>query len=132
MARSSEIEFETAFAIYANTGIIGEGGTARVYRVEDTGGQPWAVKVLDPKKASRDKLKRFKNEYAFCSNHPHHNIVTVLDHGVAVVDGAKSPFFVMPLFDGSLRTVLEHGVPAQKALELFAQILDGVEAAHLL
>jgi serine/threonine protein kinase len=132
MARSKGITFETAFGTYASAGIVGEGGTARVYRAQDTGGQGWAVKVLDPKKASADKLKRFRNEYAFCSNHPHRNIVAVVDHGVTVVDGAKSPFFVMPLFDGSLRTVLANGVQAQKVLALFAQILDGVEAAHLL
>lgn len=130
MARRQQIIFESAFSTYQSTGIVGEGGSARVYSSKDTNGEEWAVKVLDQNKASRDKLKRFKNEYAFCSNHPHRNIVSVVDHGVVVVDGVQSPFFVMPLFDGSLRTVLDHGIAPEKALIFFDQILDGLEAAH--
>jgi serine/threonine protein kinase len=124
--------FETTFASYTSTRIIGEGGTARVYQTNDQDGQPWAVKVLDPKKASRDKLKRFQNEYIFCSKHSHSNIVTVVDHGVTLIDGVKSPFFVMPLFEGSLRNLMVQGIPTENVLPLFSQILSGVEAAHML
>jgi serine/threonine protein kinase len=130
MAQS--IRFGTTFATYTNAQIIGTGGSARVYRTNDQDGQPWAVKVLDPIKVSRDKLKRFQNEYAFCSEHSHPHIVTVADHGIVLVDGVKSPFLVMPLFDGSLRKVMDEGIPTPKVLPLFSQILDGVEAAHLL
>jgi serine/threonine protein kinase len=65
------------------------------------------------------------------NNNSHRNIVTAVDYGVALVDGVKSPFFVMPLFNDSLRTVMARGIPVQKALPIFSQILDGVEAAHL-
>jgi serine/threonine protein kinase len=124
--------FETASDSYTSTRIIGEGGAARVYQTNDQDGQPWAVKVLDPRKASRDKLKRFRNEYTFCSKHSHPNTVTVVDHGFTLIDGMKSPFFVMPLFNGSLRELMAQGIPTEKVLPLFSQVLNGVEAAHML
>jgi serine/threonine protein kinase len=124
--------FETTFASYTSSQIIGEGGSARVYQTNDQDGQPWAIKVLDPRKASRDKLKRFQNEFTFGSKHSHPNIVTVVDHGVVLIDRVKSPFFVMPLFDGSLRNLMMQGIPRAKVLPLFSQILNGVEAAHML
>ncbi len=37
----------------------------------------------------------------------------------------------MPLYDGSLRTLLAAGIPAEKVLYYFSQLLEGVEAAHL-
>jgi serine/threonine protein kinase len=37
----------------------------------------------------------------------------------------------MPLYDGSLRDLLKAGISPHKVLNYFAQILDGVEAAHI-
>jgi serine/threonine protein kinase len=37
----------------------------------------------------------------------------------------------MPLYDGSLRDLLKAGIFPNKVLKYFAQILDGVEAAHI-
>lgn len=77
-------------------------------------------------------MKRFKNEVDFCSRNRHPNIITVVDSG-NVVDGKKDvPFYVMPLYATSLRKLLEAGIPPEKALSYFTQLLDGVEAAHLL
>jgi serine/threonine protein kinase len=56
----------------------------------------------------------------------------VLDSGV-VLDGEKRlPFYVMPLYKGTLRTVIKEGLAPDRVLPLFDQILSGVEAAHLL
>jgi len=57
--------------------------------------------------------------------------VTVTDHGNYAQDMKYSPFYVMPLYDGSMRKLLNSGLPNEKALKYFANILDGVEAAHL-
>lgn len=73
-------------------------------------------------------MKRFENEFRFCSRNKHKNIITVLDHGLTN-DGA--PFFVMPLFDGSLRGFIG-GLEIKNAIEIFLSILNGVEAAHQL
>jgi len=49
-----------------------------------------------------------------------------------VLDRQKRlPFYVMPLYDSSLRKLMEGGVSPGDVLKLFNDILDGVEAAHL-
>src|SRR5574341_2366633 len=132
MARKSPLKFETAFSRLEEKRLIGNGGAGRVYECTDEEGSVWAVKVLDPHRATSEKLKRFKNEYSFCAKHPHANIVGVTDAGVVELGGVKVPFFVMPYFPESLRTLFEKGkLPPADALKLYGWILDGVEAAHL-
>lgn len=131
MSLSKPVIFETTFTYYTGTDIVGEGGAGRVYRATDDAENVYAIKLLDAAKASREKVKRFKNEVEFSLRNRHQNIITVIDHGV-FIDGKKhSPFYVMPLYKGSLRTLLVTGIPPDKVLFYFAQLLDGVEAAHL-
>lgn len=126
-AKKSTIQFKTAFATYSAIEIIGEGGSGKVFKATDDFNHSVAVKVLDPSKATKEKLKRFKNEYTFCSRNRHRNIVTVIDYGVGS-DG--SPFFVMPLYKSSLRNYMAK-ISVTDVFSLFCKILDGVEAAHL-
>ena len=123
--------FNTTFATYTATRIVGEGGSGYILGANDEEGDPHAIKWLDPARATREKVRRFKNELLFCSGNRHPHILTVVDHGVFFKEGCSSPFYVMPLYDGSLRDLLRDGIPPHKALIYFAQILDGVEAAHL-
>ena len=123
--------FTSTFATYTATHIIGEGGSGRIFEASDDAGGIYAIKWLDPAKATKEKVKRFKNELQFCIRNQHNHILTVLDHGVFIKEEGNSPFYVMPLFDGSLRDLLEAGIPPAKVLHYFAQILDGVEAAHI-
>lgn len=123
--------FESPFAIYTAKMLVGQGGSGRVYQVEDDSGRSWALKVLDPNRTSRDKLRRFKNEYLFGMRNTHPNIISVSDHGVWNDRGKSSPFYVMPLYDRSLRDLIEGRISTAETLRLFSQILDGVEAAHL-
>jgi len=131
MPKSELPEFQTAFATYKAIEIIGAGGAGRVYSVTDETGAPFAVKLLDPAQARGEKLKRFKNELSFCLQKKHRNILTVLDHGVYLEGTVRSPFYVMPLFDSSLRPLLQEGINPGKIMPYFGQILDGAEAAHL-
>lgn len=124
-------ELETATDVYAVEGSIGEGGSGSVYAVKDGAGNVWAAKVLSPRTADSGKRRRFKNELEFLLKNQHRNIVTVRDHGIAEVEGSRVPFFVMPLFSSTLRSVLKKGITPQSVLPLFSQVLDGVEAAHL-
>lgn len=119
---------KTAFAQYSIGGTKGEGGSGVVYEASDDEGNKFAIKVLDPAKASKEKLKRFKNEFAFCSRDRHPNIIRVLDYGITDNDIS---FFVMPLYDYSLRKIIGH-LDANKAIHIFNKIMDGVEAAHKL
>jgi eukaryotic-like serine/threonine-protein kinase len=118
----------TTFCVYSIIDIIGQGGSGIVYSATDQDGEQVAIKCLDPRLASRDKLKRFKNELSFCSKTEHPNLIKVVDHGITA-DGES--FFVMQRYDSSLRALigeLEH----KPAIEVFARLLDGVEAAHKL
>lgn len=131
MSMSKLVIFETAFTHYTGTKIIGQGGAGRVYQATDDAENMYAIKLLDSAKPNSEKMKRFKNEVEFCRRNQHQNIITVNDYGI-FIDGKKhSPFYVMPLYKGSLRTLLASGIPPEKVPVYFAQLLDGVEAAHI-
>ena len=125
------IEFETAFETYTATDVIGEGGAARVYRATDDEGTQFAVKLLKSQSTTREKRKRFKNEIDFCSRINHKNIVPVIGHGALTEGKSASVFYVMPLYSGSFRNLLEQGVKPEETGQHLVQLLDGVEAAHL-
>ena len=123
--------FETPFDIYTEAGLLGEGGAGRVYEVQNDRGETFALKCLSPDKITTERRKRFKNEIGFCQRTLHRNIVRVLDTGVIELKGTMCPFYVMPMCKSTLRSMLDSTPPIQ-VLGLFAQILDGVEAAHKL
>src|SRR5207253_1301955 len=100
-----------------------------VYEITDGEGSVFAAKILDQAKATRSRLKRFQNEISFCSKIAHRNIVPVLGHGVT---SSGATFYVMPLYSGTLRDLMSKGVAPEAVLPYFGQILDGVDAAHLL
>src|SRR5262245_14978086 len=132
MAPKSNLVFETAIDTYQGQEILGEGGAGTVYKVSNSDGEFFAVKLLDPHKTNTKKLKRFKNELTFCQRNKHKNIVTVLDHGVIEFKEKNPPFYVMPFYPSTLRKLMDDGIPHNKVLDYFAQILDGLDAAHLL
>ncbi len=121
-------QLRTTFTFYTHFEHIGEGGCGIVYSAKEESGSAVAIKILDPAKANREKLKRFENEYRFCSRNKHPNIITVLDHGLTE---EQSPFFVMPLYKGSIRRLIGKLSP-RDALSVFEKVLDGVDAAHKL
>ncbi|MBN1361945.1 MAG: protein kinase [Sedimentisphaerales bacterium] len=131
MGLKKRLVFHTTFADYRATQIIGQGGSGRIFEAVDDSGEKWAIKVLDVVKATKERTKRFKNELMFCFKNEHQHIVTVVDHGLIVEGEDTAPFYVMPRYDASLRALLKDGIPRHGALEYFAQILDGVEAAHM-
>lgn len=131
MSSKRKMLFQTTFTTYTEADIIGEGGSGRIFKVVDDSGDSWALKLLDFRKATKKKSKRFKNEVLFCLKNKHPNIVTVVDHGISVQEMRSSPFYVMPLYHGSMRKLLKSGISTDRVLKFFANILDGVEAAHL-
>jgi serine/threonine protein kinase len=130
MAKLNEqVILQTAFREYTIDEQIGEGGAGRVFAGTDDAGNAVAIKVLS--QSSADKKRRFKNEIAFLASHKHRNLVSVIDYGVAVTKVVSGPFYVMRRYDASLRSVMADAVAPDRALQLFSQMLDGVEAAHL-
>ena len=125
----SPVTLETAFNEYIVDEVVGEGGAGRVFGGKSGTGEAIAVKLLTS--TAKDKRRRFKNEAAFLSRNQHRNVVTVLDHGVANHADITGPFYVMKRYDSNLRAALKSSMPPAYLLRAFAQVLDGVEAAHL-
>ncbi len=123
--------FETPFESYQALKLLGEGGAGRVYEASDSAGNTVAIKYLVPERISAEKQKRFKNEISFCQKQDHGNILQILDTGVTYIRETKCPFYVMPLYSGTLRSRMANIQP-NSVLTFFSQILDGVEAAHLM
>ena len=112
--------------------LIGKGGMGAVYEATDLRiSRKVAVKILSGAMfGNKDALRRFEREAQTAGRLQHPNIVTVFDYGVLSTEGA---FLVMELVRGeSLADLLKQkgnlDLPTTK--EWFAQVLDGLEAAH--
>jgi serine/threonine protein kinase len=125
------LTFETAFETYRTSGVLGEGGAGRVYSAASNAGAEVALKSLLPERVSTERIRRFKNEIQFCQRNEHQNVLKVIDHGVIVIKDVKCPFYVMKRYPGTLKTLMP-GLKLDDVLPHFAQILDGVDAAHKL
>jgi len=101
-----------------------------VYRARDSRlGRDVALKILTAEFASNpDRRRRFEQESRAASALSHPNIVAVYDVGDQ--DGVS--YIVSELVEGeSLRDLIERGpVPLRKAIDLGAQIAEGLAAAH--
>ena len=128
--RKTPETFETAFGTFKVQGVLGEGGTGRVFDVQDEDGISWAIKCLQPTALTRDRVKRFKNEIVFCSKNRHVNIVSVTDWGLVDIAGNRVPFYVMQRFPSTLRQQMRTGIEPDDVLLLFDQLLAGIETAH--
>lgn len=115
----------TAFATYAVGKSIGQGGNGYVYEISENG-KKTAAKVLDKSRATREKLKRFENEFRFCSIDRHPSIMRVQEYGLT---DEGTPFFTMPLYKGSLRSLIG-SLTEDQCFSVVKKVLDGVEAAH--
>ena len=120
----------TAFSEYTIDRQINQGGNGTVFLVHNKANEKFALKVIDRNKTSTEKLKRFKNEIAFCENSDNPNVVKVLDHGTYTVDDENLVFYIMPVYDQTLRGLMAEGIAANKALPIITQILSGLRFAH--
>jgi serine/threonine protein kinase len=113
------------FSTYSLGKNIGSGGAGIVYEARTEDDELCAVKILKTDQTS--KAKRFKNEIFFGVRNRHRNIISALDFGRTA--DAKI-FYVMPIYSSTLRKLISDGIKKEGVLDFFAQILDGVEAAH--
>jgi serine/threonine-protein kinase len=123
---------QTIGARYRIRGVLGEGGMGTVYDAEHLGlARHVAIKVLSPAHAKkRVSVKRFQQEARAAGAIGHPNICEVYDLGL-LEDG--SPYLVMEKLVGytlSDRIAKEGGLPFDDVVEVIAQVLSGLIAAH--
>jgi len=118
MPLKKRIIFQTAFETYTASDIIGQGGSGYVYKCQDSNGNFLAVKLLNPQNVTKDRLKRFKNEVLFCQQNNHKNVLKIIDDGPYLQGDKPVPFYVMPLYDSSLRDLLNTGIKTDRILTL--------------
>lgn len=108
---------------------IGSGGNGRVFSASNENGEIVAIKFVD-RTIVNNKLKRLKNEIAFCEQHNHKNIVRILDKGCLCLGEIEYVFYVMPLYKETLRSKINNNVSPDDAVNIFVGILEGLEYAH--
>jgi eukaryotic-like serine/threonine-protein kinase len=115
--------------------VLGEGGMGIVYRAIDPvmNHREVAVKTIrDPQ--DKAALDLFKRECAVLTSITHPNIVDIWDIGETEEEGAKRPFFVMPLLQGTtLQELIKTSSPrltVERSVQMIAQVCRGLQAAH--
>jgi len=112
--------------------LIGEGGMGAVYECEHEAiRRHVAVKVLFPQFANdAEAVLRFHREAQAAGRIGHDNICEVIDIGRLP---AGAPYLVMPLLKGEPLSAIiqrEAPLPPGRAIDLAAQVLDALGAAH--
>jgi len=113
-------------------GLLGEGGTARVYLARDEAtGKPVAVKRLHPELARSPHLRdRLLAEADIVRSVHHDHVVNVLD---VVSDPDGESYFVMEHLAGepiSSRLAREGALPLSDALIIGVQVAGALDAIH--
>lgn len=110
---------------------IGAGGVGRVFEAQNLAlGKKVAVKLILDRAATAQIIVRLEREAAIVAGLHHPNICQAYDMG-RLPGGA--PFVVFERLFGETLADRTHGVlqlPVRAALDLFAQLLSGLEAAH--
>ncbi|HET6232517.1 MAG TPA: serine/threonine-protein kinase [Longimicrobiaceae bacterium] len=112
---------------------LGEGGQAQTFLVRDKEGDPDARFALKRLK-NVNRVERFEQEIqaVMALNHP--NVLSLVDYSLRIEGKREKPYMVTEYCAGGS---LASGDPSRwesdpaATLELFAQICDGVAAAHL-
>lgn len=119
----------TAFNDYTLTKQIGEGGNGRVFSATDSSGDKVAIKFVSHD-ISGSKLKRLKNEIYFCERSEHNNVIRIIDHGYGEFDEGIFSFYVMPLYEKTLRNLISDGLEPENAIAIFTGLMSGLYYAH--
>jgi len=120
----------TTFDEYRIVRQISQGGNGTVFLAKNAGNDEVAIKVVDKARTTQDKLRRFKNEIAFCQNNQHPNIVKILDNGALKQDQLDVIFYVMPYYPHTLRDEMQNDLTPEKKLNIFLQLLRALGYAH--
>ncbi|MBS0198107.1 MAG: serine/threonine protein kinase [Planctomycetes bacterium] len=122
---------------YRIRSLIGRGGMADVYEAVQPGidgeERPVALKLLRPGQLPADAARRFRREVRAIAMLDHPGICKLLDSGVFTTDEGPRDFCVLELIRGLPITqhTAANGLNQRARLELFLQVCDAIEYAHL-
>jgi len=114
---------------YTVDGVLGQGGFAWVLSARTTSGAPVALKVLKPRYGGDPSFEeRFRQEAEVAADLTHPNIIRILDVGHA----GRFSYFAMPIYAGSLATLLERQetIDEATAVRLARDVAAGLGYAH--
>lgn len=119
---------------YRVLGLLGEGGSGRVYRVEESGPRrEVALKVLRPGAVQAGFQQRFRREIALLGALEHPGIARLYAAGSADTDLGAMPYLAMEYVRGT--DLLSHAESAQlplpERLRLLIAVCQAVQHAHL-
>ena len=128
---SVALDSGSSFAGYLIESVVGRGGMGVVYRATDLSlERPVALKLVAPELAEDELFRRrFLKEPRLAASLDHPNVVPIYEAGEH--DGQL--YLAMRFVDGSdMRTLLrrEGGLPAERALDILAQVAGALDAAH--
>jgi eukaryotic-like serine/threonine-protein kinase len=116
---------------YRVEALIGAGGMGEVYRAHDQAlGRAVALKVLPIGRIDEERVRRFVAEAQNASRLKHPSIVTVHDSGRSHSNGSSVYYLAMELVEGEMLSALTARRDLPKALEVMAQVAEGLAAAH--
>ena len=123
--------FPRQFGNYEILAPLGEGGSGRVYRARDSGGQVVALKLLkDDLNGSERFRKRFAREVEAAMKVDHVRVVRTLDYG----EVKGNLYLVQEFVDGdSLDAAIraaEGGLEPRRAVRHAIQVAAGLDAVH--
>ncbi len=119
----------TRVGSYTIQGVVGRGGTATVYEaIQNSLGRRVALKLLDQRLDGEIDVERFRREGRVQAALSHPAILSVLEAG----SSEHGLYLVTVLVDGpTLRDLIRRReLPAARAIELLAQVADGLDFAH--
>ncbi len=115
--------------------LIGEGAHAEVYRVRHRFLGRQALKILKQPGVTEADIRTLLKEASLLTQIGHPNIIRVFDANTVLADGHERGYFTMEhvatgtLEDYRLKQTLPV-LPAEKAVALTIQILEGLNVAH--
>lgn len=108
---------------------LGNGGNGAVWIAEDMETtQQYAVKFL--KEQQSEKIARFKKEIDFCQQENHPNVVNVIGCGTLKDGKMEEPFYIMPLYQKTLRKVIDKEANPDILLDYWIKLAKAVEYIH--
>lgn len=113
-------------AEYRLLGSLGSGGNGVVHRAE-VNGNYFAIKFLKKEEMNNKKKKqRFLQEINFLSKCKHENLVCIVDRG----EFEGTLFYVMPVYNKTLRNVINEENTITKIFDYILQICNGIKFIH--